>query len=90
MRKYGGPSEIKTFCPARPNLYGRSCTKCTGSAATGSISPNAKTAICQECGETENLGHILVECASPGQSIIWKAAEKLWHEKESNWPEVSL
>ncbi|KAF8169669.1 hypothetical protein K438DRAFT_1467289, partial [Mycena galopus ATCC 62051] len=47
-------------------------------------------AICQECGETENLGHILVECASPGQSIIWKAAEKLWREKESNWPEVSL
>ncbi|KAJ6472421.1 hypothetical protein C8R45DRAFT_835894 [Mycena sanguinolenta] len=37
-----------------------------------------------------DLAHILVDCESPGPSIIWAAAEKLWRERESEWPEVSL
>ncbi|KAF8186167.1 hypothetical protein K438DRAFT_1596686 [Mycena galopus ATCC 62051] len=47
-------------------------------------------AICQDCGEVEDLEHILVKCESPGAEIIWGAARKLWPEKESDWPEVSL
>ncbi|KAJ7759419.1 hypothetical protein DFH07DRAFT_723856, partial [Mycena maculata] len=35
-------------------------------------------AICQECGALEDLEHILLRCTSPGQSIIWQAAETLW------------
>ncbi|KAJ6608346.1 hypothetical protein B0H10DRAFT_1955500 [Mycena sp. CBHHK59/15] len=44
-------------------------------------------AICQGCGDLENLEHILLECECPGQELIWKAAETLWLEKESHWPE---
>jgi ribonuclease HI len=47
-------------------------------------------AICKVCDTTEDLAHILVECRSPGQEIIWKAAESLWLKKESQWPAVSL
>ncbi|KAJ7300996.1 hypothetical protein DFH08DRAFT_724771 [Mycena albidolilacea] len=47
-------------------------------------------AICQECGETEDLKHILTTCSSPGAELIWSAAEKLWREKEPEWPEISI
>ncbi|KAF8129378.1 hypothetical protein K438DRAFT_1490047, partial [Mycena galopus ATCC 62051] len=47
-------------------------------------------ATCQECGEIEDLEHILINCKSPGQEIVWKAAERLWLEKESEWPGISL
>ncbi|KAJ7300972.1 hypothetical protein DFH08DRAFT_724782 [Mycena albidolilacea] len=47
-------------------------------------------AICQECGETEDLKHILTTCNSPGAELIWSAAEKLWREKEPEWPEISI
>jgi ribonuclease HI len=47
-------------------------------------------ATCQECDVLEDLDHILLGCASPGQEIIWPAAESLWREKEEHWPVVSL
>ncbi|KAJ7193267.1 hypothetical protein GGX14DRAFT_379333, partial [Mycena pura] len=47
-------------------------------------------AICGECGELEDLEHILVRCESPGQALIWNAARTLWLERESDWPTVSL
>jgi ribonuclease HI len=47
-------------------------------------------AVCQTCGEEENLEHILIKCRSPGPEIIWKAAEKLWRGKGPNWPEISI
>ncbi|KAJ7907791.1 hypothetical protein B0H13DRAFT_1618107, partial [Mycena leptocephala] len=47
-------------------------------------------ATCKECDVVEDLEHILLGCASPGQEIIWRAAESLWHEKETHWPAVSL
>ncbi|KAF8173025.1 hypothetical protein K438DRAFT_1611225 [Mycena galopus ATCC 62051] len=47
-------------------------------------------AICQTCGVEESIEHILLKCVSPGQDIIWKAAEKLWSAKKSRWPELSL
>jgi ribonuclease HI len=48
-------------------------------------------AICSGCdGVTEDLEHILLKCASPGQEIVWRAAESLWREKEGDWPNLSL
>jgi ribonuclease HI len=47
-------------------------------------------ATCKECGVTEDLEHILLKCESPGRATIWRAAEALWREKESEWPELSL
>ncbi|KAJ7708350.1 hypothetical protein B0H17DRAFT_1274165 [Mycena rosella] len=47
-------------------------------------------AMCKDCEVMEDLEHILVQCKSPGQEIIWKAAESLLLEKEPHWPEVSL
>jgi ribonuclease HI len=41
-------------------------------------------------GVTEDLDHILLKCASPGQEIVWRAAESLWREKEGDWLELSL
>ncbi|KAF8164276.1 hypothetical protein K438DRAFT_1477670, partial [Mycena galopus ATCC 62051] len=47
-------------------------------------------ATCHECGEVEDLEHILISCDSPGAKLIWKAAETLWLEKETAWPEITL
>jgi ribonuclease HI len=47
-------------------------------------------AVCQGCGELEDLELILISCRSPGPEIIRKAAEKLWCNKEPEWPEISL
>ncbi|KAJ7222668.1 hypothetical protein B0H12DRAFT_1031287, partial [Mycena haematopus] len=46
--------------------------------------------LCQECGVTEDLEHILVNCEAAGAGIIWKAAEKLWLEREKEWKQISL
>ncbi|KAJ7779935.1 hypothetical protein B0H16DRAFT_1300123, partial [Mycena metata] len=45
---------------------------------------------CLHCGAEESLQHILLECSSPGQSEIWKLAEKFWKQKYSEWPEMSM
>jgi ribonuclease HI len=47
-------------------------------------------AICKDCGELEDLDHILTRCTSPGQELVWRAAETLWRERETEWPSVSL
>ncbi|KAJ7220149.1 hypothetical protein GGX14DRAFT_355177 [Mycena pura] len=47
-------------------------------------------AICTECGELEDLQHILVQCECPGRKLVWEAARALWLEREADWPEVSL
>jgi ribonuclease HI len=46
--------------------------------------------ICKDCNTLEDLEHILVKCQCAVRETIWRAAEKLWLEKESDWPEVSL
>jgi ribonuclease HI len=46
-------------------------------------------ATCKDCDVLEDLEHILLRCASPGQEIVWQAAESLRREKESHWPVVS-
>ncbi|KAJ6566264.1 hypothetical protein B0H19DRAFT_940693 [Mycena capillaripes] len=45
---------------------------------------------CSECEIEESLEHILMDCQSLGQEIIWKAAETVWAGKRRDWPEVSL
>ncbi|KAJ7195934.1 hypothetical protein GGX14DRAFT_376591 [Mycena pura] len=47
-------------------------------------------AACRDCGVVESLEHILIHCESPGRELIWKAAETLWLERKSEWPEISL
>ncbi|KAJ7195333.1 hypothetical protein GGX14DRAFT_311570, partial [Mycena pura] len=47
-------------------------------------------AVCADCGVLEDLDHILIRCESPGRALIWRAAETLWKERETEWPEVSL
>ncbi|KAJ7367141.1 hypothetical protein DFH08DRAFT_678559, partial [Mycena albidolilacea] len=47
-------------------------------------------ATCQYWSEEESLKHILLYCKSPGAEIIRNTAERLWKERELNWPEVSL
>ncbi|KAJ6556103.1 hypothetical protein B0H19DRAFT_1151916, partial [Mycena capillaripes] len=44
-------------------------------------------AVCGNCGVLEDVEHILVECTSPGQEIVWRAAKALWLEREAHWPE---
>ncbi|KAJ7836739.1 ribonuclease H-like protein [Mycena leptocephala] len=46
--------------------------------------------ICQFCGETEDLEHILLKCERPGQQLVWDLAEKLWLKKHPVWPTPSL
>ncbi|KAJ6480516.1 ribonuclease H-like protein, partial [Mycena vitilis] len=46
--------------------------------------------ICQFCGVTEDLEHILLKCDRPGQREIWQLAEELWLKKNPSWPSLSL
>ncbi|KAJ6564118.1 hypothetical protein B0H19DRAFT_942602 [Mycena capillaripes] len=45
---------------------------------------------CSECETEESLEHTLIDCHSPGQEIVWKAAEIVWAGKQREWPTVSL
>ncbi|KAJ7203279.1 hypothetical protein GGX14DRAFT_535913 [Mycena pura] len=45
-------------------------------------------ATCRDCGEPEDLEHILVRCESPGREMIWAAAKTLWLERQKTWPEI--
>jgi ribonuclease HI len=47
-------------------------------------------AMCKDCEVMEDLDHILTKCRSPGQEVIWRAAETLWLRKEDIWPAVIL
>ncbi|KAJ7192375.1 hypothetical protein GGX14DRAFT_537760 [Mycena pura] len=47
-------------------------------------------AVCTDCGDLEDLNHILVRCECPGRALVWKAAQALWLERATEWPEVSL
>lgn len=43
-------------------------------------------ATCSHCGKIDDFRHILTECESPGQAIIWTLAGKLWKMKRSTIP----
>ncbi|KAJ6536923.1 hypothetical protein B0H19DRAFT_867426, partial [Mycena capillaripes] len=47
-------------------------------------------ATCHHCDETESLEHVLLHCRRPGQSEIWKLAEKLWTKKHPACPPLSM
>ncbi|KAJ3978666.1 hypothetical protein F5890DRAFT_1655098, partial [Lentinula detonsa] len=40
-------------------------------------------AICQTCGEMDDMNHILTRCQSPGQELIWKLANEFWDTKRN-------
>ncbi|KAJ7208383.1 hypothetical protein GGX14DRAFT_365484 [Mycena pura] len=87
---------VKDFLP-RPSQFLWKCVhnahKTAGTANWKRPSLSVESehrAICRDCGVIESLEHILVSCESPGQRLIWKAAETLWLERELEWPEISL
>ena len=45
---------------------------------------------CSVCGQTETMGHILSECAAPGQKEVWQLAEAFWRQRNKKWPRPSL
>ncbi|KAJ3999730.1 hypothetical protein F5050DRAFT_1797644 [Lentinula boryana] len=50
-------------------------------------------AICQVCGEVDDMTHILTKCQSPGQELVWKLAGELWKSKESGiiqWRDLTI
>ncbi|KAJ7131804.1 hypothetical protein C8R43DRAFT_1089814 [Mycena crocata] len=38
----------------------------------------------------ESIGHILLECTTPGQSETWALAEELWLLNHETWPALSM
>ncbi|KAE9390539.1 hypothetical protein BT96DRAFT_833264, partial [Gymnopus androsaceus JB14] len=53
----------------------------------GSMKPELQErAICNECGKIDDFRHILTECESPGQALIWKLVEKIWEMKDRKIP----
>ncbi|EIM91167.1 uncharacterized protein STEHIDRAFT_48353, partial [Stereum hirsutum FP-91666 SS1] len=48
-------------------------------------------AICQKCGVTEDMEHILVNCDTPGQKEVWRLTELFWRQKlPSRWIKPSI
>jgi ribonuclease HI len=47
-------------------------------------------AVCRTCGTEEDLEHILTQCESPGQEIIWREVENIWSKKNNKWLTPSL
>ncbi|KAK6996347.1 hypothetical protein R3P38DRAFT_3329613 [Favolaschia claudopus] len=46
--------------------------------------------LCSECRLPETMEHILLECAFPGQQIIWTLTKRLWNMRWSEWPKLTL
>jgi len=47
--------------------------------------------ICQLCGNTESMEHILVECPnSTIRKMVWGLASELWRKREVSWLEISF
>lgn len=46
--------------------------------------------ICNTCGTTESMEHILLECSCSGQKEIWELAEKLWEKQGTEWVALSF
>jgi len=40
---------------------------------------------CTHCGVVESMDHILTQCESPGQKVIWDLAERLWEKNNLGW-----
>ncbi|KAJ7824831.1 hypothetical protein B0H13DRAFT_1658299 [Mycena leptocephala] len=47
-------------------------------------------AVCQTCGTEEDLEHILTQCKSPGQEVVWREVRDIWAKKTNHWPTPTL
>ncbi|KAJ7197797.1 hypothetical protein GGX14DRAFT_374695 [Mycena pura] len=82
---------VKDFLPRPAQFLWKSVHNALKIGSFWSHIPDCEDrAVCGECGELEDLEHILVKCVSPGQELIWNAAKTLWLEREPEWPAVSL
>ncbi|SJL06249.1 uncharacterized protein ARMOST_09585 [Armillaria ostoyae] len=61
-----------------------------GNAWAGFGPEYASRVLCPECGDTETMDHILLECEIPGRRNVWMLAEDMWRKKGYTWPSMSL
>jgi ribonuclease HI/exonuclease III len=49
-------------------------------------------ALCELCGNIDNLDHIFFRCEAPGQEEVWSMVKELWslRNKDSPCPEINL
>ncbi|OJT08309.1 LINE-1 retrotransposable element ORF2 protein [Trametes pubescens] len=47
-------------------------------------------AICEACGATEDMKHILTSCCVPGQNLVWRVVIKMLSRKGIAVPPISL
>lgn len=45
---------------------------------------------CAKCDKTDSMSHILTECDTRGQKIIWNLARQIWNKKNLPWPQITL
>ncbi|KAK6987843.1 hypothetical protein R3P38DRAFT_3332298 [Favolaschia claudopus] len=45
--------------------------------------------LCGICKVPESMEHIMLECTSPAQELIWNLAERLWRLRHSDWPRLN-
>ena len=53
------------------------------------ITNHGHRSLCHECGETDDLEHIMLTCHHSGWETVWKLAEELWRKKTNGkipWP----
>jgi len=43
-----------------------------------------------ECHCFEDLEHILGDCSTSGQRMVWELTRELWEDTGERWPAVSL
>ena len=46
--------------------------------------------MCQLCGRTESMEHILIKCEEWPTRIIWQLARESWPKQTYKWPNISL
>ncbi|KAF9035079.1 hypothetical protein BDZ89DRAFT_911340, partial [Hymenopellis radicata] len=45
---------------------------------------------CEQCGVTETMEHILLECQAPGQKTVWKTIKGIWKGKDVPFPRLTV
>ncbi|KAJ7266816.1 hypothetical protein C8J57DRAFT_976327, partial [Mycena rebaudengoi] len=46
--------------------------------------------ICPTCQVDETMEHLLLECNTPGQELIWQSSRQLWEKKHKKLPDMTI